>query len=114
MKENEQRITVEDFIVPAKIRAFVEEYAPAQTEAEAEEVMGDAALRTFFQAYPMAIGDPLSIYIDALEQNGFLLRVTSNNEPALLLRHKGRREESSRMLEAAFGLSDEPSIATEP
>lgn len=106
--ENQPRVTLEDFIVPAKIQAFVEEYEPAATEAEAEEVMGDAALRTFFQAFPLAIGDPMTLYIDALQRNGYRLRVTSNNEPALLLHHKSRKEQSSRMLEAAFGLSDEP------
>lgn len=113
-EQDQPRVSLEDYIVPAKIRAFVEEYTPAATEAEAEEVMGDAALRTFFQAYPLGIGDPLTLYIDALERNGYQLRVTSSNEPALLLRHKSRMEQSSRILEAAFGLSDEPSDDTQP
>lgn len=80
---------IESFFIRQKVSAFVEQYSPAPREAMATEVFTDARLRVFFQAYPiLGLGDPLQLYIESLEANGFRMRVSLSGEPALFVVQK--------------------------
>lgn len=89
MDEKDSEAKIESFIIPQKVSAFVEQYSPAPHEAMATEVFTDARLRVFFQAYPiLGVGDPLQLYIESLEANGFRMRVSLSGEPALFVVQK--------------------------
>lgn len=77
-----QDVTIDDFIIPQKISAFVEAYEPCP-EALATETFDEARLRNFFSAWPECIGDPLGAYLARLEDNGFRLKIGRTGEPAI-------------------------------
>ena len=76
---------LEDYIVPAKIDAFVRHYKPCDSEEMAEEVFTDARLREFFKAWPCGLGDPLAIYMARLDHEGYQMDVSITGEPALFV-----------------------------
>lgn len=88
--DNEQGggVTLEDFIVPAKLDAFIGHYAPAEKESTCDEVFTDAKLRQFFKAWPCSLGDPLSVYMERLRIAGFTMGVSIGGEPALFVNQK--------------------------
>lgn len=100
-KENKEGVSLDDFVSPHKVRAFTSAYAPADLESLADEVYTDTRLRRYFQAFPRNIGDPLIVYLDLLEKEGFVLRNSITGEPALFVKNKQRGEAS--MLESTFG-----------
>lgn len=84
----EKGTTLEDFIIPQKLHAFTEAYAPVDKERLASDIFDDAKLRTFFKAYPCSLGDPLVLYLGALEMKGYKMRVAASGEPALFVVEK--------------------------
>ena len=86
MDGKDSEVKIDSFIIPQKVSAFVEQYSPAPHETMATEVFTDARLRVFFQAYPiLGVGDPLQLYIESLEANGFRMRVSLSGEPAFFV-----------------------------
>lgn len=87
-EQEKQGTTLEDFVVPQKVRAFSEAYEGVDDERMATDIFDDARLRQFFKAYPNSMGDPLTIYLDRLEDNGFRLQVSATGEPAIFVTEK--------------------------
>jgi len=87
-KEEGAKVSLEDFIIPQKIDAFCNAYAPCGAENYADEVFTDNRLREFFKAYVCSLGDPLSVYVDRLYKAGFSLTVTMSGEPAIMATRK--------------------------
>lgn len=84
-EENNSDVSLEDFIIPDKINAFIQYYKPAKDESTCDEVYTDAKLRQFFKAWPCTLGDPLSIYINLLRESGFIMKVSLSGEPAFFV-----------------------------
>lgn len=104
MKDEEvSKVTIEDFVSQHKVYAFCHTYQPVDNEQEADEVMTDARIRKYFQAFPRNIGDPLNWYLDALSKNGYTLRTSTLGEPALFVRRKSEARAASRLLDDVFG-----------
>ena len=80
--------TIEDFVIPQKIDAFIEAYQPVDVERLATQVFDETRLRTFFKAYPCSLGDPLTVYLTRLEQAGYNMQVSLMNEPAIFVSEK--------------------------
>lgn len=102
-ESEESKVTIEDFVSQHKVYAFCNTYLPVDNEQEADEVMTDARIRKYFQAFPRNIGDPLNWYLDALSRNGYVLRTSTLGEPALFLRRKNEAHAASRLLDEVFG-----------
>lgn len=102
-QEEGQKVTIEDFVSSHKVVAFCATYQPVDNEQEADEVMTDARIRKYFQAFPRNIGDPLNWYLDALAKNGYTLRTSTLGEPALFVRRKSEARAESRLLDDVFG-----------
>lgn len=84
-EENNSDISLEDFIIPDKLNAFIQYYKPAKDESTCDEVYTDVKLRQFFKAWPCTLGDPLSIYINLLRESGFIMKVSLSGEPAFFV-----------------------------
>ena len=82
--DDDQGVSILDFVVPQKVDAFVEAYSATDIEGEMTEVFTDSRLREFFKAWPCSLGDPLAAYLDMLAQHDFRMRVTVTGEPAVL------------------------------
>ena len=76
------------FYLPQKVKAFLEHYEACSETAPGCKVMGDKELRIFFKAYCSQSGDPLRLYLQASEANGFYMHVSLSGEPALFVRAK--------------------------
>ena len=81
-----EAVTINDFIVPQKVDAFCQAYAPCDYEDETTETFTDARLREFFKAWLCPIGDPLTAYLEMLSVNGFSMKVSITGEPAIFVR----------------------------
>lgn len=94
-EETQSEVTLSDFIVPQKIVAFCDAFEPADIyRLDGElEIFTDYRLRSYFKAVPCQLGDPLSIYIERLENQGFKMRDTILGEPAILCKRKINNEE---------------------
>lgn len=75
--------SVLDFVSYHKVEAFVKSYRYTENESEADEVFDEARLRSYFQAYPRPIGDPLVTYIELLEAQGFAMKTGIAGEPII-------------------------------
>lgn len=85
----QEKVTLEDFVVPQKIYAFIEYYRPVEKQTQTCEVFNDARLREFFKAVPIpGLGDPLKIYLERLADAGFKMRVSLTGEPAIFAEEK--------------------------
>lgn len=96
------KVTIEDFVSNHKVIAFCKAYMPADAEGEGVEVFNDSHLRKYFQAYPRNIGDPLNVYLDRLERNGFWMQTSVQGEPAIFVRRKPQAHEQA-LLDEVFG-----------
>lgn len=85
MESDEKRVTLEDFIIPQKINAFQNAYAPCNDERAATAIFDDSRLREFFKAWICKEGDPLAIYVERLERLGYRMTVTTAGDPAILV-----------------------------
>lgn len=105
-----QKVTIEDFVSVHKVQAFCRTYQPVDNEQEADDVMTDARIRKYFQAFPRNIGDPLIWYLDTLARNGFQLQTSSLGEPALFVRRKHEARVASRLLDDVFGSDEQKNL----
>lgn len=102
-KETEEvpKVSIEDFVSTHKVIAFCTTYVPVEVESADCEVFNDARLRKYFQAWPRNIGDPLNVYLDMLERNGFRMRTSVQGEPAIFCRRKTEAHERA-LLDEVF------------
>lgn len=76
-------VTLQDFVVPAKIKAFCEQYRPVDHWTEDCDVFTDYQLRSYFKAVVCPLGDPLALYIQELAMRGFTMRHDECGEPVV-------------------------------
>ena len=82
-------VGLRDFIVPAKVEAFINSYRPCNEFDMGYESFTDAELREFFKAYVCGLGDPLALYIDDLKTAGFRMTVSMvTGEPTIFVVRK--------------------------
>lgn len=63
-----------NYVSTAKVAAFERKYEPCDTPGYADKTFTDSELRKYFNAYKVAAGDPLVIYLDdMLEPDGYRL-----------------------------------------
>lgn len=85
---DEQGTLLEDYVIPQKITAFKEYYNSCEPNISTEK-MGEIRLRQFFKAYPCSLGDPLSIYLQRLEDAGYKMQVVPEcDEPVICVIEK--------------------------
>lgn len=87
----EQGTTIDDFIIPQKVKAFLDAYKNEEDEKLATIIFDEKKLREFFKAYPCSLGDPLKGYLDCLEMAGFRMQVCTAGEPAIFVSEKAIR-----------------------
>ena len=84
-----EKVSLRDFIVPAKVSAFVHGYAPCSEGDDGYEQFDDARLREVFKAYVCSLGDPLALYIEDLQMAGFQMACSMvTGEPCIFARRK--------------------------
>lgn len=76
-------VTLQDYVIPAKLKAFCERYKPLDRWREDCEVFTDARLRTYFKAVVTPLGDPLSLYLEDLGTFGFKMHDDESGEPVI-------------------------------
>lgn len=81
--DSEPQTTLEDFVIPAKIAAFCDQYRPASQWSENCDVFTDYQLRSYFKAVVCPLGDPLSIYLQELASRGFHMHNDICGEPVI-------------------------------
>ena len=59
------------YVIDSKVYAFVTRYKPCYDEFEADETFTDSTLRKWFNAYRCSMGDPLVLYLEDLQKQGF-------------------------------------------
>lgn len=83
-KDTEQsEATLMDFVIPAKLEAFFDEYRPAARWTEDCDIFTDYQLRTYFKAVVCPLGDPLALYLQELAKRGFKMRNDECGEPVI-------------------------------
>ena len=86
------KVSLRDFIVPAKVTAFVNGYVPCKEGDPGYEQFDDARLREVFKAYVCSLGDPLRLYIEdlALAHEPFIMECSMvTGEPCIFARKRG-------------------------
>lgn len=101
--EESAKVSIEDFVSTHKVVAFCQSYMPCDAEGDGVEVFNDARLRKYFQAFPRNIGDPLNVYLDMLQRNGYVMQTSIQGEPAIFCRRKTEAHQKA-LLEDAFGV----------
>lgn len=81
-------VTLQDFVIPAKINAFCNQYEPLDHWTEDCDVFTDYQLRTYFKAVVCPLGDPLSLYIAELGYRGYRMINDECGEPVIYVRAK--------------------------
>lgn len=76
-------VTLQDFVIPAKIDAFCNKYKPLDHWREDCDVFNDSQLRTYFKAVVTPIGDPLTLYLNELSTRGFKMKDDECGEPVI-------------------------------
>lgn len=79
----QSEVTLQDFVIPAKIQAFCDKYKPLDHWREDCNVFTDYQLRTYFKAVVCPLGDPLSIYLQELAARGFRMKDDECGEPVI-------------------------------
>lgn len=79
----QSEVTLQDFVIPAKIQAFCDKYKPLDHWREDCDVFTDYQLRTYFKAVVCPLGDPLSIYLQELAARGFKMKDDECGEPVI-------------------------------
>lgn len=77
--------TIDDFVMPQKVTAFVNRYEPAKRQTVTTEVFNESRLREYFKADVCPCGDPLVVYINLLEAAGYNLVTSLQGEPAIIV-----------------------------
>ena len=81
--EGQAEVTLQDFVIPSKIEAFCARYTPLDHWVEGCDMFTDYQLRSYFKAVVCPLGDPLALYLNALEAYGFKLRNDESGEPVI-------------------------------
>ena len=77
-----------DFVAVQKVNAFCKRYEPVTHQDYDTEVYNEIRLRNFFKADVCPYGDPLTVYLDILEQRGYTMTVSLQDEPVILVKEK--------------------------
>lgn len=86
--DEQAEVTLQDFVIPAKIEAFNNQYEPQNHWTDGCEVFNDARLREYFKAIVCPLGDPLSLYLQELGYKGFHMQNDESGEPVIYCRAK--------------------------
>lgn len=86
--DEQAEVTLQDFVIPAKIEAFGNQYEPQNHWTDGCEVFNDARLREYFKAIVCQLGDPLSLYLQELGYKGFHMQNDESGEPVIYCRAK--------------------------
>ncbi len=86
--DEQVEVTLQDFVIPAKIEAFGNQYEPQNHWTDGCEVFNDARLREYFKAIVCLLGDPLSLYLQELGYKGFHMQNDESGEPVIYCRAK--------------------------
>ncbi len=76
-------VTLQDFVIPAKIEAFCEKYKPLDHWREDCDMFTDYQLRSYFKAVVCPLGDPLALYLQELAARGFKMKDDECGEPVI-------------------------------
>lgn len=79
----QSEVTLQDFVIPAKIKAFCDRYEPIDHWSETCDIFTDYQLRTYFKAVVCPLGDPLSLYLQELEMRGFKMQQDESGDPVI-------------------------------
>ena len=79
----QSEVTLQDFVIPAKIQAFCDKYKPLDHWCENCDMFTDYQLRTYFKAVVCPLGDPLALYIQELSYRGFYMHDDECGEPVI-------------------------------
>lgn len=115
LDEFDDSVSLEDFVIPQKVDAFLRAFESCPVDDEESEQFDETRLRTFFKAYPCKLGDPLTIYLSKLEKAGFTMEVGVSGEPSIFVKTKVRATATSLIdrIDTA-SLPDIPESAGEP
>lgn len=84
------QVHLSDYVIPEKVAAFVNGYAPCHEGDDGYEQFDDSRLREVFKAYVCGLGDPLKLYIEDLKMAGFRMECSmATGEPCIFARKKG-------------------------
>ena len=84
-----EKVSLRDFIVSAKVSAFVRGYVPCREGDPGYEQFDDARLREVFKAYVCSLGDPLKLYVEDLQMFGFQMACSMvTGEPCIFARRR--------------------------
>lgn len=83
VEQGEAEVTLQDFVIPAKIKAFRERFRPVDSWTEGCDTFTDYQLRAYFKAVVCPLGDPLALYLQELEYLGFKMRNDECGEPVI-------------------------------
>lgn len=86
--DEQAEVKLDDFVIPAKIEAFCNQYEPLDHWTEDCDTYTDYQLRTYFKAVVCPLGDPLSLYLQELGYRGFKMRNDESGEPVIYCRAK--------------------------
>ncbi len=81
--DGQAEVTLMDFVIPAKIKAFCDQYKPIDHWREDCDMFTDYQLRSYFKAVVCPLGDPLSLYLAELDCRGFKMRNDECGEPVI-------------------------------
>lgn len=83
------KVSLSDFMIPAKVSAFVGSYTPCDEFDAGAERFDDSRLREYFKAYVCGLGDPLALYIEDLKMANFRMTTSlATGEPCIFARRK--------------------------
>lgn len=88
MMDEQPQVTLQDFVIYAKIEAFCAKYAPCSHWTEDCDVFTDYQLRTYFKAVVCSLGDPLALYLEELAARGFKMVDDECGEPVIYAKIK--------------------------
>lgn len=80
--------SITDFVSAHKVEVFANTYAYTSNERDADEVFDECRLRSYFQAYPRPLGDPLVIYLELLSARGFKMINGISGYPVICVCYK--------------------------
>jgi len=84
------QVHLSDYVIPAKVSAFVRDYEPCNEGDDGYEQFDDGRLREVFKAYVCDLGDPLKLYAEDLQMAGFRMEISmATGEPCIFARRKG-------------------------
>ena len=84
-----EKVSLRDFMVPQKVSAFVRNYEPCCEGDDGYEQFDDGRLREVFKAYVCGLGDPLGLYVQDLQMDGFRMEISmATGEPCIFARRK--------------------------